>query len=92
VFDSFPAAQDIITDGRNGFLIKPFSIRKYAEVLRQLMTDEDLLEQVAIDAFSDSKRFEVQLIANQWEAVFDELLPQKEVITNGEKKLYLHAS
>ena len=40
-FNNFAAANDIIIDGENGCLIKPFNIKEYANKLKNLMNDSE---------------------------------------------------
>lgn len=72
-FNSFASVNDIINDGINGFLIKPFSLNDYCQKLRLLMTDSSKLETMAKAAIRDVRRFDVKNIANQWEQLFSSL-------------------
>ncbi|WP_238299988.1 glycosyltransferase [Polaribacter irgensii] len=74
LFDSFPSATDIIKEGKNGFLIKPFDLDAYAVQLGKLMTDYNNLspslnEQCAISA----KKFSLDRIGNKWLNLFEDL-------------------
>lgn len=67
VFNSFESATDIIDNKRNGFLIKPFSIKEYSRTLEQLISkynyeicsDNNILEPAEEDK-----------IYLQWESLF----------------------
>lgn len=41
-FDSFESVHDIIENGQNGFLVKPFNLRQYYKILKRLMDDEQI--------------------------------------------------
>lgn len=71
-FNSFASVTDIIDDGRNGVLIKPFSIKQYEKALRQLMDNPDLLNRMSKYAQQDIKRYSVENVVDQWEALFKE--------------------
>lgn len=71
-FNSFASVTDIIEDGRNGLLIKPFSVRQYVKGLRRLMDSPDLLNQMAKNARHDIEKYAVEKVVDQWEALFRE--------------------
>lgn len=71
-FNSFAAVTDIIEDGRNGLLIKPFSVRQYVKGLKRLMDSPDLLNQMATNAKQDIKKYSVEKVVDKWEALFRE--------------------
>lgn len=66
-FNSFGAASELISDGKTGFLIKPFSIREYANKLEQLMKDVHLRERMGREAQKQVTRFNISRILDQWE-------------------------
>ena len=72
-FNSFASVTDIIDDGRNGILVKPFSIKQYEEALRRLMDNPDLLSQMSRNAKEDIKKYSVENVVDQWENLFKEL-------------------
>lgn len=72
-FNSFASVTDIIIDGENGVLVKPFNIREYAEKLSQLMTNDELRNRLAQNAVRDVARFDVEKVADKWEKLFSEL-------------------
>ena len=71
-FNSFASVTDIIDDGRNGILIKPFSIKQYEKALRELMDSPDLLNRMSKYAQQDIKRYSVENVVDLWEALFKE--------------------
>lgn len=72
-FQSFASVTDIISHKRNGTLISPFDLDKYAKELSKLMTDTAVLKEMAHNAYTDVRKFSVQNIADQWEKLFNEL-------------------
>lgn len=72
-FDSFPAVHDIIEDGKTGVLVKPFSIKKYADKLALLMSDEEKRILMSENCMKDVTRFSLDNIVNQWITLFNSL-------------------
>lgn len=72
-YDSFGSVRDIIEDGKNGVLVKPFSPKEYVAKLRQLMDDEQLRQQMASNGVESVKRFDSQKIARQWIELFENI-------------------
>lgn len=76
-FNSFASVKDIIQDGENGFLIKPFDIKEYAQKLDLLMSNDSIRETMARNAMESVKKFDVSNVANKWEKLFRELVKSK---------------
>lgn len=76
-FDSYEAASDLITDGENGKLIKPFDVDAYAQTLKELIENEDFRMRLAKNAKRDVGRFEPDRIMNQWEELFEKVTNQR---------------
>lgn len=73
-FNSFPAAEEIIQDGENGFLVRPFDLDEYADKLRKLMNaSPQAFSGLSANAVQNAKRFSLEKITNQWIALFEEL-------------------
>lgn len=66
VMDSFPAAKDLIVDGKNGFLVEYGDVKTYAEKLRMLMTDETVLEHMVVYAKKSSEKYSIGNIMESW--------------------------
>lgn len=73
-FDNYGAAREIIDDSISGCLIRPLRLREYARRLAELMNSTDLREQMSIEAQKKVKRFSVDIIADSWERVFQDLV------------------
>lgn len=73
-FDSFAAVHDIIDNGKNGMLVPPFDLEKYAETLARLMRDDALRERLARAALKIPEKFSLQKIGDRWEKLFETLI------------------
>ncbi len=72
-FNSFSAVTDIIHDDTDGLLVKPFDMKQYERRLRALMENPEKWQALSNHSREDVKRFSVENIADQWEALFREL-------------------
>lgn len=78
LFNSFPSATDIIRDGENGFLIKPFAIEAYVTKLGELMSNYNKLSASLYKECEISViKFSVEKIGERWFNLFDELMKSK---------------
>lgn len=73
-FNSFESIGDIIDDGENGFLVKPFSTNQFVEKLRLLMSNEDLRLKMSNRATETVESFNVSRIVDKWEEVFHSIM------------------
>ena len=76
LFDRFAAARDIVENGISGILIPPIDLTEYARQLKSLALNQKLREELALKAYSSVQRFDVRLIADQWEECFAGLTAQ----------------
>lgn len=76
-FDSYASVHDIIEDGVNGCLVKPFDIQAYADTLRDLMTDDSKRAQMARVARDSVKRFSTDCMTAAIEKLFAEITAKK---------------
>lgn len=76
-FDSFEAVNDIITDQENGRLIKAFDVDAYAEALAELIENKDYRIKLAENAKRDVKKFGPDVVMDEWERLFDEVLDKR---------------
>lgn len=76
-FNSFASVTDIIDDGHNGMLVKPFSIKEYEQKLRRLMDNSALLKQMSEYAKQDIQKYSVENVVDKWEILFQECKNQK---------------
>lgn len=78
LFDSFPSASEIVDDGINGVLVKPFDKKLFAHKLSMLMEPPHLLEKMAVAAVEKSRKYDINDISNQWISLFERILLEKE--------------
>lgn len=71
-FDSYSAVKDIITDGYNGFAVKPLHVGVMVDRLKRLMLDERLRNTMALNCLESAQRFQINKIIEKW----DNLLKQ----------------
>lgn len=69
-FNNFASAQDIICDGKNGFLISNNDVGLYIQKLQQLMSDKSLRESMSRQCVDMSECFTIENIAKQWNQLF----------------------
>jgi glycosyltransferase involved in cell wall biosynthesis len=72
-FDCENGPRNIISDGENGFLVRPFDINDFADRVVQLIQDEDLRHRMGTFAHQVSQRYDTNSIALQWHQLFEEL-------------------
>lgn len=65
-FNSFPALSDIINDGHDGIIVKPFNKKEYAKKLLLLMQDKNKRTELSENAYQSVKRFELCTIVDKW--------------------------
>lgn len=77
ITDSFSSARHIIKSGVNGILVKNNDIDEFARCLKGVLQDDSKREQLAIQGMSDSKRYRVKNICDEWEKLFVTLEKQR---------------
>lgn len=77
VYDTFASLTDVVTDRRNGFVVKEGDQESFAARLMQLMNDEGLREQMAKNGYQDCQRYTSHKVAEQWNNLLNELANQK---------------
>lgn len=70
-FDSFASVRDIITDGENGILVKPFDLGDFVGKLKALMANDKMREDMARRCINDSKRYIADNVMQQWQTLLD---------------------
>jgi glycosyltransferase involved in cell wall biosynthesis len=76
-FDLPCGPSDLITDGEDGYLIPNGDENMFAQRLSDLLADEGKIAEMGAAARVKSKQFSVDKIANQWMAIFHNLLARK---------------
>lgn len=75
-YNSYEAASDYVNNKINGFLIKPFSINKYAETISTLIHNKNLITELQnnIKAEIRCEKIVNEAIIREWEKLFYKLL------------------
>lgn len=74
VMDSFEALKDIVSTGRSGVIVPNNDVETFAREAKRLMNSAGALEQMAIAAVADSKRFSPDCLSEKWIALFKNLI------------------
>lgn len=72
-FDCPCGPRDIIHDGEDGFLVENGNVRQFAERLSTLIENEDLRKKMGKNARRNVRRYDVNIIAKQWDKLFKSL-------------------
>lgn len=72
-FDSYASVRDIIDDGVNGILVKPFSIGEYSRKLIGLIDDDEHRRAMTAQGMESISRFSTPAIARQWLKLFEQI-------------------
>lgn len=73
VMDSFPAAKDMVVDGKNGFIINDGDVSTFSKRLQCLMNDDTEVSHLALEACASSVEYNISEIGNQWIKTFKTL-------------------
>lgn len=65
--------RDIITHGKDGYLVDMYDDEAMAKHLTSLMSNDALREEMSREAYKSSERFALEGIMKQWVDLFDEL-------------------
>ncbi|HPH63688.1 MAG TPA: glycosyltransferase [Paludibacteraceae bacterium] len=76
-FDSFEAVSDLISNGENGWLVSPFDVTAYANVVCELIENEGLRMKLAEKARLTVNRFNPEKIMDEWESLFKDVENKK---------------
>lgn len=66
IFNSYLSANDLIDDGENGFLVKPFDLNDYCLKIQLLINNHELRYEMAKAAFFKSQEFSISNIGAMW--------------------------
>jgi glycosyltransferase involved in cell wall biosynthesis len=72
--DSYLSLPDIIENGKTGFITPYNDINAMAEKIQMLIDNESLRKEIASNAIQSVKKFDVKIIADEWEKFFVEIL------------------
>ncbi len=66
IYDSYPAASEIVENGENGFLIPFRHKREFADKLNELISDKALLHKLSLNSKKSAERFKPNIIMEEW--------------------------
>ena len=73
-FDCPYGPSDIISDGKDGFLVDCYDVEAFADKLCMLIENEVLRKQMGINAIQSALRFQKDIIMPQWNNLFKSLI------------------
>ena len=73
VFNTFQAVNDLIQDGESGLICTPFNSSEMVERLEEVLADPVRMQTMAENAANYIQRFNVEMIVDQWEELFNQL-------------------
>lgn len=73
-FQSYPNIGDIVSNGKSGFLVAPFNVEQYANMLSLLMDNPTLLDTMSAMAKEKAKEYNVEHIGNKWLDIFRDII------------------
>ena len=73
LFNSYAAAQDIVTHNENGMLVAPFNSDEYVNATTTLINNPGKLSQMALNGYENVNRFSYDETYKKWEEVFNSL-------------------
>lgn len=74
VYNSFESITDIISNNKDGFIIKNNDFNEYLSKLKLIMLDKELRSKMALNAIESSSRFNIQTIGDQYIDLFKDVL------------------
>ncbi|MCR4649826.1 MAG: glycosyltransferase family 4 protein [Lachnospiraceae bacterium] len=66
--------KEIIADGETGYIAEPENISDLAAKMELLINDEEIRDQMSQKAIESVKRFDINVITDQWEDLFKSLV------------------
>ena len=73
-FDCGSGPSSIVSDGKNGFLVRPYDIGVFAERMMQLMEDDDLRRTMGSNGVQKARQYTIDKIGLQWKQLFEKLM------------------
>ena len=77
VFDCPYGPSEIISDGKDGFLIDCYDVDAFADKLCLMMENESLRKQMGLYAIQSALRFKKEKIMPQWNTLFESLVVKR---------------
>ena len=70
LFNTFDAAQSVVIDGKNGFLIAPFDQISFSDSIQKILETDSVYRQMSNESVSLSEKTDTLSIQNKWLALF----------------------
>lgn len=77
-FDIHEGSNEIVEDGKNGFLISPYDIKSMSQKLLILMNDKKMRKEFSRRSKENLSRFFLQNVKKKWLSLLDELYDEKD--------------
>jgi glycosyltransferase involved in cell wall biosynthesis len=74
LFDSYSAAQDIVSNNENGILVRPFQIKEYVAETIALINNPIKLSRMGIHSYNSVDKFSYEETYHKWDEVFKSLI------------------
>ena len=72
-FESFASVSDIITDGKDGMIVKAFSVNEYVKTLEFLMNHPEMRNRMSEAGRSKLQNYTKETMASLWNKLLIEL-------------------
>ena len=73
LFNTYEACEDIVEEGKTGFIVEDIDVKKMAEKCSRIAADESLRSEMSQQAKESIKKFNPDKIASQWLELFSEV-------------------
>lgn len=70
-FDCYTGPGELIIDGKNGYLVKPFDLEHFADSMDILAYNSQLRKQMSRAALSKAEEFTIPAILDRWEEILN---------------------
>lgn len=78
VCNYIPGVEDIIEDGRNGYVTAQGDLKTMAEKVCEILTDEDLRNRLSENSKKMAYRYDVHVIGDDWRYLINTLISSKD--------------
>ena len=72
-------ADEIVIEGKNGFIVEEDDLEALADRIERLITDEEKRKEMGENAYISSKRFTPEVIVTRWMKLFQSLREEKKI-------------